>query len=110
MRGLEGYSVATWMIVIFSDDWKDHMKHLRDVLWRLRKAGLTVKLDKCQFGMISAYILVMGGGMVRPENLKLEALKNFLIPWSERISLLGSPLLEVHTEFCRDSSSVVKSH
>ena len=49
LRGTEGYSEAYLDdIVIYSDNWKDHMKHLKEVF---RKAGLTVKLDKCQFGL-----------------------------------------------------------
>eukprot|EP00731_Ephydatia_muelleri_P017889 Em0010g987a len=81
-RGMEGYS-AVYLddIVIYSDNWKDHMKHLKEVFRRLRKAGLTVKLDKCQFGLDQCMYLchVVGNGTVRPEHSKLEALKDFLI-------------------------------
>ena len=57
LRGTEGYSAAyPDDIVIYSDNWKDHMKHLREFR-RLRKAALTVKLDKCQFGMVQCVYL-----------------------------------------------------
>ena len=58
------------------------MKHLKEVFRRLREAGLTVKLDKCQFGMDQCIYLghMVGNGTVRPEHSKLEALKNFPIP------------------------------
>ena len=36
-------------VVIFSDTWEDHMKHIEEVLKRLSSAGLTVKLSKCYF-------------------------------------------------------------
>ena len=83
LRGTEGYSAAYLDdIVIYSDNWKDHMKHLKEVFRRLRKAALTVKLDKCQFGMDQCIYLghMVGNGTVRPENSKLEALKEFPIP------------------------------
>ena len=44
-------------IVIYSDDWKDHMKHLKDVFRRLRKAGLTVKPVSASSGWTNAYII-----------------------------------------------------
>ena len=83
LRGTEGYSAAYLDdIVIYSDNWKDHMKHLKEVFRRLRKAALTVKLDKYQFGMDQCIYLghMVGNGTVRPENSKLEALKEFPIP------------------------------
>ncbi|KAL5516832.1 hypothetical protein EMCRGX_G002255 [Ephydatia muelleri] len=83
LRGTEGYSAAYLDdIVIYSDNWKDHMKHLKEVFRRLRKAALTVKFDKCQFGMDQCIYLghMVGNGTVRPENSKLEALKEFPIP------------------------------
>ena len=103
LRGTEGYSAAYLDdIVIYSDDWKDHMKHLKDVFRRLRKAGLTVKLDKCQFGMEQCLYLghMVGNGTVRPENSKLEALKDFPIPRT-KMTL---------REFLGDSGTIVRSH
>ena len=39
-------------VIIFSNSWNDHSKHLNCVFFRLRQAGLTVKQQKCQFGYI----------------------------------------------------------
>ncbi len=38
-------------LVIFSTSWKDHLQHLRQVLHRLKDAGLTAKPKKCQLAM-----------------------------------------------------------
>lgn len=38
-------------LVIFSMTWPDHLFHLEQVLVRLKDAGLTARLQKCQFGM-----------------------------------------------------------
>ena len=37
-------------VLDYSSSWKEHLKHLRDVLEALRKAGLTAKPDKCVWG------------------------------------------------------------
>ena len=37
-------------IVIFSQTWEDHVKHISRVLTRLRAAVLTANPDKCRWG------------------------------------------------------------
>ena len=51
------------------------MVHLREVLLRLRKSNLTVKLKKCQFCMKECLYLgyMVGNGLVRPNPEKLKA-------------------------------------
>ena len=36
-------------IVIFSRNWEEHVHHVREVLTRLREAGLTASLRKCTY-------------------------------------------------------------
>jgi hypothetical protein len=69
-------------LVIYSNTWEEHMEHIRKVLQRLRGAGLTVKPKKCQFGMEYCTYLrhVVGGGTMRPEASKVEAVEQFRIP------------------------------
>ncbi|KJZ68492.1 hypothetical protein HIM_12118 [Hirsutella minnesotensis 3608] len=38
-------------ILVFSEDKKEHMRHVRLVLERLREAGLQVDIKKCEFGV-----------------------------------------------------------
>lgn len=38
-------------VVVFSATWEEHLEHLEQVMQRLRNAGLTIKMKKCQFGM-----------------------------------------------------------
>ena len=56
-------------VVVYSDRWEDHVRHLREVLERLRAAGLTAKPSKCQLGMSHCYYLgyMVGGGQARPK-------------------------------------------
>ena len=37
--------------MIFSGSWEDHLRHVREVLYRLRDANFRVKLKKYQLGM-----------------------------------------------------------
>ena len=52
LRGAEEFS-DTFLgdIVVFSDTWDEHIQHLREVLTRLRSAGLTKKPKKIHLGM-----------------------------------------------------------
>ena len=36
-------------LVVYSTSWDNHLSHVRDVLQRLRNAGLTVNVKKCAF-------------------------------------------------------------
>ena len=38
-------------IIIYSQIFDDYLKHLREVFLRIRKAGLKLNLEKCQFWM-----------------------------------------------------------
>ena len=70
LKGLESY-VAAYIddLVIHSRTWGEHLAQVRSVLQRLREAGLTAKLSKCQFGMAQCVYLghIVGNGMVQPE-------------------------------------------
>ena len=37
-------------VIIFSNSWEEHLVHLEGVLECIRKAGLTIKRKKCEFG------------------------------------------------------------
>ena len=80
-------------IIIWSDDFESHAKHVEIVLERLRNAGLTVKLEKCEFGKASIDYLgyQLGDGEIRPGQLKVKALLEFPKPETKKTlqSFLG---------------------
>ena len=49
---------------VFSDDWEQHLKHLRSVLERMRNAGLTLRPTKCYIGHREIPLVghIVGGG------------------------------------------------
>ena len=72
-------------IVVFSSSWEEHLNHLCQVLECLQKAQLMVNMSKCQFGKSEVHYLghVIGGGTVKPDPQKLEAVNNYPVPATE---------------------------
>ena len=73
-------------LAVFSTSWDDHLHGLRQVLEKLRAANLTVKGKKCQFGMAECSYLghVIGGGRVKVDGAKVEAVRQFQIPRTKK--------------------------
>ncbi|GFU96190.1 retrovirus-related Pol polyprotein from transposon 297 [Trichonephila clavipes] len=69
-------------IAIFSQGWKDHVKHIDIVLGRLRKAGLKVTPSKCKFAQEDVLFLEhrIGSGSRSPNDLKIKAIADFPQP------------------------------
>ena len=78
IRGQEEFAAA------YIDDklWTDHPGHVREVLQRIKEAGLTVKARKCQFGTDSCVYLghKVGNGTVHPEDAKIASIKALTQP------------------------------
>lgn len=63
-------------VVIFSDSWEQHLQHLSAVLEKIRAAGLTLNVSKCEWARRDTRYLgyQLGGGEVRPQVDKVEAI------------------------------------
>ena len=73
-------------IVVFSMSVEEHVQHLRRVLGALRKYGLTIKEEKCQFGREKVEYLghVIGGGQLAVPAHRAEAMSEFLQPRTKK--------------------------
>ncbi|GFY29319.1 retrovirus-related Pol polyprotein from transposon 297 [Trichonephila clavipes] len=83
LEGLEQFALPYIDdIAIFSQGWKDHVKHIDIVLGRLRKAGLKVKPSKCKFAQEEVLFLGhrIGSGSRSPSDLKIKAIADFPRP------------------------------
>ena len=50
LLGLDAFTAAYLEdIIIFSNSWHEHLCHIREVLKRIKHAGLTIKASKCAF-------------------------------------------------------------
>ena len=83
LSGLECFCAAYLDdIIIFSNNWEEHLKHLRIVFSRIHKANLTLNKTKCQFAAAEVDYLGhhVGLGSVQPRTKKVEALLSFPRP------------------------------
>uniref|UniRef100_A0A669EG75 Gypsy retrotransposon integrase-like protein 1 n=1 Tax=Oreochromis niloticus TaxID=8128 RepID=A0A669EG75_ORENI len=87
LRGADGYSAAYIDdIVVFSETWEDHVQHLSDVFQRIKRAGLVINAHKCHIAKSEVEYLgyVIGGGVIRPQVSKIEALRAYPPPTTKR--------------------------
>jgi len=73
-------------IVVYSDNWEEHLKHIRVVLGRLKEAGLTANPKKCYWGGSTIEFLghhVGGGRMALPAH-RAEALSQYTRPTTKK--------------------------
>uniref|UniRef100_A0ABD2W8I8 RNA-directed DNA polymerase n=1 Tax=Trichogramma kaykai TaxID=54128 RepID=A0ABD2W8I8_9HYME len=73
-------------ICIYAENWKNLMSHLDEILTRLENAGLTLRLEKCRFGMKMIEYLgyVLGEGIIKPGDRKIVAIEQFPRPKNKR--------------------------
>ena len=69
-------------IVIYSDDWSDHAKCIRDFFLAVRDAGLVINLAKCEFARAKVRYLghEVGFGQVIPKTSNVEAILDLKVP------------------------------
>ncbi|CAI5774520.1 Hypothetical predicted protein [Podarcis lilfordi] len=87
LHGLGEFTVAYLDdIAIFSQTWSEHKEHLELVLQRIKETGLTIKASKCQIGDSEIKYLghMVGGGIIKPSETKVEAITNWPIPTSKK--------------------------
>ncbi len=87
LRGKEKFAAAYMDdLVIFSDEWEDHVNHVQDVLETLRQANLTAKPSKCSFAQTQVEYLgyFVGNGQIMPKKTKVEAIETWDQPKTKR--------------------------
>ena len=95
-------------VVVYSKSWEEHLQHLCKVFRCLQKAGLTLKLPKCQFGLNKVHYLghVIGDREILPDPQKVEAMQRFQRPEmkTQVNSFIG--LTSYYRKFVPDSASI----
>ena len=71
---LEGCQTYIDDVIVYSNDWDQHVKQLHALLWRLQEAR--IKIVKTEFGHAHVEFLVnvVGQGQVTPVAAKVEAI------------------------------------
>ena len=107
IRGLHEFSAAYLDdLIIFSSTWKDHLQHVQAVFDRLREAGLTAKPKKCQIVMPHCSYHIVGGGEIKPELSKIEAVQSFAVPTTKQQVRAFLGLTGYYWKFIRDYARV----
>ena len=95
-------------IVIHSSTWELHLCHLEAVLGALRRAGLTANAKKCRVGLSETDYLgfTIGRGCVKPQQGKVEKIKNWPRPVTQKQlkSYLG--LIAYYQKFIQNFATV----
>jgi hypothetical protein len=80
-------------IVVFSETWDEHARHVKKVLDTLQREKLYVKMSKFEFGKNALVFLghIVGGGQLKIDPSKIEVIVNCPEPKSvtEILSFLG---------------------
>ena len=73
-------------ILIFDKDFPNHLNHVRDVLQRLRDAGLTANAKKCSFACPTIKVLghIVDNGTIRPDDDKIKVIKAWKLPTNKK--------------------------
>ena len=81
--GCEGYIDD---VVIFSDNWSDHVRQIKCFFQIMREAKLTINLMKSEFGKATVKYLghIVGQGQVRPLDAKIQTIVKYPIPTSRK--------------------------
>jgi len=93
LRGLKGVVCMMDGVLVFGENSVQHWTRLQEVLKRIREAGMTLRKDKCQFGVPSVKFLghVISAEGVRLDPDKVKAICDFPPPANktEGRSLMG---------------------
>lgn len=109
LDGLEGCAAYLDDVVVFSDTWPQHMERLEKLFIKLATAELTVNLSKCEFAKATVQYLgkIVGKGVVRPVEAKVEAIWNFPVPTNRTELLRFLGMTGYYRSFCPNFSTVV---
>ncbi|KAI4902503.1 hypothetical protein NFI96_000908 [Prochilodus magdalenae] len=108
LRGKENFAAAYIDdVVVYSSSWKEHLRHLSIVL-KINEAGLTANPSKCHLSCkeVSYLGYILGGGQIRPQVDKVEAVRATPQPTTKRrvCSFLG--LAGWYCRFIRNFSTI----
>lgn len=108
VMGLSGVRCYLDDLVVFSDDWGQHLQRLRDLFQRLTAANLTINLTKSEFGHAQVTFLghVVGQGRVLPVNAKIEAITQYPVPDNKKALMRFLGMATYYRRFCPNFSTV----
>ena len=103
--GCEGYIDD---VVIYSDNWSDHIRQIKRFFQIMREAKLTINLMKSEFGKATVKYLghTVGQGQVRPLDAKIQTIAKFPIPTSRKELARFLGMAGYYNNFCLNFSEI----
>ena len=103
--GCEGYIDD---VVIFSDNWSDHIRQIERFFQIMRDAKLTINLMKSEFGKATVKYLghIVGQGQVRPLDAKIQTIVKYPIPTSRKELARFLGMAGYYRNFCLNFSDI----
>src|SRR3954462_3135136 len=84
LAGLVWYCCMVYLddVIIYSETFKDHLQHTREVLSRFQEAKVLLKTKKCHFCCEEVKYLghIVGRGAIRPNPEKVKVIKECQVP------------------------------
>ncbi len=109
LAGLENCEAYIDDVIVYSDTWNDHVRHLRALFERLVQANLVINLKKCQFAKATVTCLghIVGKGQVLPRQAKVQAIVEFPVPTGKRELMRFLGMSGFYRKFCANYSTLV---
>ena len=108
--GLYQYKVEGYIddVVIFSDNWSDHIRQIERFFQIMREAKLTINLMKSEFGKATVKYLghIVGQGQVRPLDAKIQTIVKYPIPTSQKKLARFLGMAGYYRNFCLNFSEI----
>ena len=103
--GCEGYIDD---VVIFSDNWSDHIRQIKRFFQIMREAKLTINLMKSEFGKATVKYLghIVGQGQVRSLDAKIQTIVKYPIPTSRKELARFLGMAGYYRNFCLNFSEI----
>ena len=103
--GCEGYIDD---VVIFSDNWSDHIRQIKRFFQIMGEAKLTINLMKSEFGKATVKYLghIVGQGQVRPLDAKIQTIVKYPIPTSRKELARFLGMAGYYRNFCLNFSDI----
>ena len=72
---------------VHSGTWEEHLKHLDSVISAFGKAGMTLRLKKCKFGMPTVKYVghMIGSGAIEADKSKISAILDIPMPTTKKL-------------------------
>ena len=86
LAGLSNCKAYIDDVIVYSDTWGEHYKHLKALFAWLKEENLVINLKKCEFAKATVTCLghIVGKGQVLPHHAKVQSIVDFPSPKNKR--------------------------